>query len=353
MGVTKGSKALHRIKDLSRAEFTSIARGLSIDMKTRPIILVDVSNLLYGVHSKVKSAAEYLFELASTGLTISPVCDNNIRPSVKQATIKRRSNREKARGEEILLRQEIRGLRQRLDKESLTNQQRSEVFTEIRKKELRRKRKETASYSPLHPNFSKELETELILLGAHSINEAGGSALKVITAEYQADLYMAGQLLAKKAIMVLSTDTDIPLLTGDSCISINGFSSKKIELMSTSKATLEKAMAHAVENAGSNATLVPADLPIFDNVKNHRLRAVMILICGCDVYTSGLKGTSITSLSKHISLFKTNSTASQCEEAKLLDYLTDIMKSEFKPQLIEEVNEIVKKNKRSIFRYYS
>ena len=59
---------------------------------------------------------------------------------------------------------------------------------------------------PLNLNFSEELESELNVIGAYTTNEAGGTVLQVVTAEYQADLYMAGQIQSKKAIMVLSTD---------------------------------------------------------------------------------------------------------------------------------------------------
>eukprot|EP00984_Skeletonema_dohrnii_P030673 scaffold22362_cov128-Skeletonema_dohrnii-CCMP3373.AAC.1 len=65
---------------------------------------------------------------------------------------------------------------------------------------------------------------------------------------------MAGQIRNKLAVMVLSTDTDIPLITGDGCISIKGFSKKNFELVSTSKATLEKAMTFL--GAGTKAELI-------------------------------------------------------------------------------------------------
>lgn len=104
MGVTKGSKGMYCNKDLSRAEFTSIARGLATAQKMKQaIIAVDVSYLVFGVSSKVKAVAKYLFEFASTGLTILSVCNNNIKPSVKQAINKRRATREKARSIKIIL----------------------------------------------------------------------------------------------------------------------------------------------------------------------------------------------------------------------------------------------------------
>jgi hypothetical protein len=57
----------------------------------------------------------------------------------------------------------------------------------------------------------------------------------------------------------MSTDSDIPLLTGDSCISMKGFSKKNVELVSTSKTTLQEAIQYVEED--SEAKLVVAESP--------------------------------------------------------------------------------------------
>ena len=89
-------------------------------------------------------------------------------------------------------------------------------------------------------------------------------------------------------------------------------------------------MMHAGTNSTSNAKIVPAVYPIFESITNIRVRAVMMLICGCDVYVNGLNGTSLATLSKQIHSFKNVSTDPNDEE-KLLKYLIEIMKNEFKP----------------------
>ena len=86
MGVRGGIKVLHSVKGLSRGELALIARGWAEAQEVPPIVVVDVSNILYGLDLKIKAATEYLAGLAATGLTIRPVCDNDIRPKVKQAT---------------------------------------------------------------------------------------------------------------------------------------------------------------------------------------------------------------------------------------------------------------------------
>jgi len=62
-----------------------------------------------------------------------------------------------------------------------------------------------------------------------------------------------------------------------------------------------------------------------------------MLICGCDVYCPGLKGTGIATVSKHISTFKETSDDLQ-NETKLFEYLLEIMKKEFKPRLNNETD---------------
>ena len=66
---------------------------------------------------------------------------------------------------------------------------------------------------------------------------------------------------------------------------------------------------------------------------------MMMLICGCDVYSPGLKGTGIATVSKHIKTFKETPDDPQ-NEAQLLDYLLEIMKKEFKPRLKKQSHEL-------------
>ena len=85
-------------------------------------VVVDCNNLMFAVQSKPKSLAEYLYDLAKCGITVQPVWDNKVRPTVKQEPNRRTANREKARTEECLLRREVRQLKRRLQEEALTQQ---------------------------------------------------------------------------------------------------------------------------------------------------------------------------------------------------------------------------------------
>ena len=162
-------------------------------------------------------------------------------------------------------------------------------------------------------------------MGAHRTNSARGHCLRV-AAQWQADPFMAGEILAKRAVMVFSTDTDIPLLSEDCCISIKGFAHKNVQIVCTSKANLEKVLKFIPD--GSNAKMVDAEYPIFQGISDHWLRALMMVILGCDVYTSGLKGCGITTLLKHIS--SCNNTEDKLkDESVLFQHPLQIMKKEF------------------------
>jgi len=154
MTVSGGSKVFYRVLGLRRGELPNVARGVATLHQSQATVAVDCSNLMFSVGTKVKAVAEYLLEFAKSGFTILPVCDNDVRPSVKQETIKRRAIREKARTKEYLLRGEIRALKRQLNKEALTQRQRSELLATINRKEKDRKRKETASYRPAMKDFA-------------------------------------------------------------------------------------------------------------------------------------------------------------------------------------------------------
>ena len=73
---------MHSVKGLSRGKLTVIIRGLAEAQQISPIVVIDISNILYSLDLKITAAVEYFTNLAATGLTISPVCDNGIRSVV-------------------------------------------------------------------------------------------------------------------------------------------------------------------------------------------------------------------------------------------------------------------------------
>lgn len=334
MTVAGGKNVLSRIKGLSRGELAKICKKMATTLNlTESVVAIDVSTLMFAVQWNVKSAAEYMSDFfTETGLTVLPVCDNDVRLAVKQETNKRSADREKARSAAYIARRDVHALRKRLNEEALTQQQRSDILSSIKDKEKQRRRKEIASYRPNVPNLAAELQNELEILSADCINGAGGSVLKVVIAEAQADAYIAGQIRNKSAVMAFSTDADIPIFTGDYCISINSFKRKGFELTCPSREALQTAL--DILGSETKAKLVPASHPIFEGLKDDRLRALMMIIIGCDVFPSGRKGVGVPTLTTRIQLVNTTfhlGLQSQDDAITFLhQQLMEYMKLEFK-----------------------
>ena len=90
-------------------------------------------------------------------------------------------------------------MKKALEEDSLNQQQREALLKQIKEQEMKRKTNETASTQPFIPNFQDELEMKLDLLGTHKVNSTGVIVLEVVTAQWQADTFMAGEILAKRA----------------------------------------------------------------------------------------------------------------------------------------------------------
>jgi hypothetical protein len=66
-------------------------------------------------------------------------------------------------------------------------------------------------------DFASDLEYELSHSNAHAVDEqsAGGYVEHVVVAEFQANSYMAAQIINQTAIMVMTKDSDIAIIAGD------------------------------------------------------------------------------------------------------------------------------------------
>ena len=302
MGVEGGSNTLHSLKGLSLSELGAICRGLAAALGIEmPRIVVDCNNLGYvfsKASSTVASIVNHLMKCANTGVAMEPVCDGDVRPVCKQATNIRVANKEKNRIHAFLLRKEIRKAKQRLIFDKLDQNERAIIQNDITKKEAQLKKKETQASSKLPKNFVSELQRELFESGAASVIPAtGGYVADVVVASFQADSYMCSKIINQEAIMAMTRDADIPILCGDCCIAIKGFTKGSFEIVCVSETHMRHAMTFLPTN--SKATFTKAKHPIFDGVKDHKLRALFMIILGCDVYI-GMKGVGAAKLEQMI-----------------------------------------------------
>jgi hypothetical protein len=304
MGVPHGSSTLHSITDLTLADLAHICRRMADKKGISPRIVADCSNLIYifkGSYTPVViSLVNHFNKFTTAGLIIVPVCDGHVRPTAKQATNVRIASREKTRITALRLRSRIREIKDELSntEETETVSSRLELEKELRTAEKRVKQNETKSRDIVPPNFDIALANELVARKAHNIDGelAGGFIDYVSVAEFQADSYMLGQLLNNDAIMAMTKDTDILILAGDCGMVINKFTKNKYQIVGTTESTLKFAMSLLPPKSG--AKFKPATKPIFDSVQCPRLRALMMVILGCDVYVSGMNDVSVATLAK-------------------------------------------------------
>jgi len=235
-----------------------------------------------------------LIKWGDAGIVATPVCDGAVRPVSKQATNQRIANGEKYRIKAFKLRTEIRKSKQRLHRERLDAAERAALLKAIKKKESNCKRNETLSKGKVPKNLPEELRRELSDRAAHCANPAtDGRVGEVVVSEFEADALMCHKLLAGKAVMAETKDSDINIISGG-ITTISSFTKGKFELSCITASKIQDAMKFLSNE--SKAVFKPAEFPIFDGVESPRLRALMMVMMGCDVYLAGTKGIRVTKL---------------------------------------------------------
>jgi hypothetical protein len=115
MGLKDGAKTLHSVTGLTIEHVFKMCKGLTDEyhMDT-PTIDVDCSNVCFKVGKTVPSVASILIKWANAGFLVVPVCDAKVRPVSKQATNKRKADRDKNRIKAAIIHKELRSHRSRV-----------------------------------------------------------------------------------------------------------------------------------------------------------------------------------------------------------------------------------------------
>ena len=298
MGVNYGKEVLYSLSGLSRKDIALICRGLAIEHNTTDLSIdVDCSYVGFKVGKNAQSVANFLVKWSMYGLQMNPVCDGK-RPVSKQATNKRKAEREKCRIKSHCIRLENISLNDKLLCNELSESQRNDIREQIATNQRTMKSNETQARNVMQPNFEEKLIEELDSTGAHVRNDADGSVTPVMIAEFQADAVIMGRFDAGKTLMAISGDADLPLIEGDDFVEIKEFMKDgSMEIVSTSRKTIEKLQKHLTEAQKnrsdaekSQPIFKAAAHPIFEGVADRKLRAMMALFLGCDVYVKGMAG---------------------------------------------------------------
>ena len=267
MGVINGAQTLYSIPFLTRADISEMCRGIFYEITKdghssmeRPTIDGDMNNIAItvgrGALSKSAASATYCERWEKCGITFVPVCDGD-RPVCKQATNERRATREKNRIKVFHLQKEIRQLQNKIDEGNHS----LEEITEIKKEKVTKEKAFRAKISQcqelLPHDFAWTLEKELDETGLHETNSAGGLVTAVMRAKFQADALIGGRILKNETLMVVSKDSDIPIIVGDTCIAIKDYTiNGKMTIVSTSR----------TPDARKRLDIKDAAHPIFESV---------------------------------------------------------------------------------------
>jgi hypothetical protein len=234
---------------------------------------------------------------AAAGFRVVPVADGK-RPACKQATNEREANREKARIQATILKNQlIQGNRELLDLRSrLSHEDYAKMKKELTNVESTMKAKETFSRNTITAGTVELLKKELEAVGACLTSSSGGTIDPVKRAKFQGDSVMIGHISSGVTQMIFSTDADIPMLGGDMCISVREMKGGKYMLVSSSFDTLSHARDMIDEKDRGHTTVTRAKCPIFDGISDRKTRAIMMVILGCAVCAKGIPGVGASSL---------------------------------------------------------
>ena len=330
MGVKSGSEALYHMTGLSRADVAAICRGLYEDRRgtdgftmSQPTIDGDSNNICCVIarNSDNKSVlvGAYYRDWALCGLNVAPIVDGDVRPTCKQATNVRIANKEKARIRGHVLLKEVHTMRRNIVNGVYSSDELADVKKQIAKKEKQSRTSLASADHKMPQDFAEALEDVLVNdLCVRSPNNTGGFVSSVLKAKFQADAAIIGRFVNGKTLMAITSDSDMPIVAGDSFIALKDFTKDgKMTLVSTSKDTLQLAFIHLPEESKEFVRIENASCPIFEGVQSRKMRALMMVTLGCDVYGPGVKGVGPPRLVQILNQLK--ETITSVDDASILD----------------------------------
>jgi hypothetical protein len=161
----------------------------------------------------------------------------------------------------------------------------------------------------------------------HEINklDMDRSMLSAVQAEFQADSVLAWAVLNGEADIILSADSDLAASLGGRCLSIKNFKfndrSKVKTLQNMEIFSAEYSTVHDICGLLGVPTnsIVIAKRPVFEGICSMKLRCLIAVGIGCDVFLNGVPG--ITPMVIHEQIMKLKQ--QQKPESEYYDLIVD------------------------------
>jgi hypothetical protein len=257
-----------------------------------PCIDFDVSWIVRGfAKGTSESRINTLLRIASAfsikGFHVKLVCDGVMRHHSKRATIHRQATTQKNKLDLIINKSQLMLLSQRrITTDSIEERKEiQETEKKLQSKILRLENEIRNATFNIGEAFVSDLEEALIRLDNPKIT--------MCVALFQADSVMASRIVSKQSDILLTCDSDQAALLGADCVCIKSMKVKEekdkttnienIDIFFADKSTLERTLQILNIPSESN-NIVKATYPIFTGMENPRLRALVAVALGCDVF---------------------------------------------------------------------
>ena len=271
-------------------------------IRVKPVIDVDASWVARsirtqggGSHAVIGIASIF----AKSGFDVNIVCDAPIRHHSKRVTSKREADHHRKRINYYWKKGELIDLQRKLQLPTTTQEEAGNFREDIRKKSAEVTKLESAlTHIDVGEGFYQELKDL-----APNENSSLNGKITIDRADFQADTKIAFRCIHHESDIVLASDSDLAALAGQRCLAIKQgykFNIKKGEfhnatIFSGFEGTIDEVLIHS---PAGGATKAGAKYPLWDKQDDPKIRAIVAVGVGCDVFDGGVHGVGPSQMAK-------------------------------------------------------
>ena len=267
-----------------------------------PVLDIDASWIIRKLNGSFENRIGCLLRLSLVfvrlGFHIFIICDGEERHHSKRATSKRKAD---CYRNNIIFHSNRMRLslltKEYVECQDITKKEELEKQINILKQKTDRIRNAMAKTDVnVGDDLYKSLQEEIKLLTSQEKGSRNGKIV-VLQSEFQADSTIASRMNHQENDIVLCSDSDMCVLTGEDCLCIKAYKFKDkgfegsnicdIDIFACWKSTIKKAI-DSINLPSETSRLYVPPYPVFDNINDLKLRSLFAVGIGCDVYVGGV-----------------------------------------------------------------